>query len=118
MPTRLTRISATGSLLLALATGIGLGLWPCAYQGIEVEAQPAPGGAVQQRQLCATLIQADGVDVLGVLTLPVLLAGACVGGPALPTGCRSARHRRGRLATRRSAQRLTTNPAGQVRLGI
>ncbi len=75
MPTRLTRISATGSLLLALATGIGLGLWPCAYQGIEVEAQPAPGGAVQQRQLCATLIQADGVDVLGVLTLPVLLAG-------------------------------------------
>jgi hypothetical protein len=75
MPTRLTRISATASLLLALAVGVGLGLWPCAYQGIEVEAQPAPGGAVQQRQLCATLIQADGVDVLGVLTLPVLLAG-------------------------------------------
>ena len=91
MPTRLTRISATGSLLLALATGIGLGLWPCAYQGIEVEAQPAPGGAVQQRQLCATLIQADGVDVLGVLTLPVLLAG--VGLVAVRAG------RRGILAT-------------------
>jgi len=73
MPTRVTRISATASLLLTLAAGIGLVLWPCAYQG--VEAQPAPGGAVQQRQLCATLIQANGVDVLGVLTLPVLLAG-------------------------------------------
>jgi hypothetical protein len=75
MPTRVTRISATASLLLTLAAGIGLVLWPCAYQGVEVEAQPAPGGAVQQRQLCATLIQANGVDVLGVLTLPVLLAG-------------------------------------------
>ena len=77
MPTRVTRISATASLLPALATGLGLALWPlrCAYQGIEVEAQPAPGGAVQQRQLCATLIQANGVDVLGVLALPVLLAG-------------------------------------------
>jgi hypothetical protein len=73
MPTRLTRISVTASLLLALAAGVGLVLWPCAYQGIE--AQPAPGGAPQQRQLCATLIEANGVDVLGVLTLPVLLAG-------------------------------------------
>jgi hypothetical protein len=73
MPTRVTRISATASLLLTLAAGAGLVLWPCAYQG--VEAQPAPGGAVQQRQLCATLIQANGVDVLGVLALPVLLAG-------------------------------------------
>jgi hypothetical protein len=42
---------------------------------VEVEAQPAPGGAVHERQLCATLIQANGVDVLGVLALPVLLAG-------------------------------------------
>ena len=73
MPTRVTRISATTSLLLALAAGVGLVLWPCAYQG--VEAQPVPGGGVQQRQLCATLIQANGVDVLGVLALPVLLAG-------------------------------------------
>ncbi len=73
MPTRVTRISTTASLLLTLAAGVGLALWPCAYQG--VEAQPAPGGAVQQRQLCATLIQANGVDVRGVLALPVLLAG-------------------------------------------
>jgi hypothetical protein len=72
MPTRTTRISASASLLLALTAGLGLLLWPCAYQG--VEAQPAPG-AVQARQLCATLIQANGVDVLGVLALPVLLAG-------------------------------------------
>jgi hypothetical protein len=73
MPTRLTRISATASLLLALAAGLGLALWPCAYQG--VEAQPAPGGAVQARQLCATLIEANGLDALGVLALPVLLVG-------------------------------------------
>jgi hypothetical protein len=73
MPTRVTRISATASLLLALAAGVGLVLWPCAYQG--VEAQLAPGGAVEARQLCATLIEVDGVDVLGVLALPVLLAG-------------------------------------------
>ena len=73
MPTRVTRISATTSLLLAAAAGVGLALWPCAYQGLE--AQPSPGGAVQARQLCATLIEANGVDVLGVLALPVLLAG-------------------------------------------
>jgi hypothetical protein len=73
MPTRVARISATTSLLLALAAGFGLVLWPCAYQGVEVQAQPVPGGGVQQRQLCATLIQANGVDVLGVLALPVLL---------------------------------------------
>jgi hypothetical protein len=91
MPTRVTRISATASLLLALAAGVGLALWPCAYQGVEVEAQPAPGGAGQQRQLCATLIQANGVDVLGVLALPVLLAG--VGLVAVRAG------RRGILAT-------------------
>jgi hypothetical protein len=91
MPTRVTRISATTSLLLALAAGVGLLLWPCAYRGIEVGAQPAPGGAVQQRQLCATLIQANGVDVLGVLALPVLLAG--VGLVAVRAG------RRGILAT-------------------
>jgi hypothetical protein len=75
MPTWVTRISATTSLLLALGAGVGLVLWPCAYQGVEVEAQPAPGGTVHERQLCATLIQANGIDVLGVLALPVLLAG-------------------------------------------
>lgn len=89
MPTRVTRISATTSLLLALAVGVGLVLWPCAYQG--VEAQPVPGGGVRQRQLCATLIQANSVDVLGVLALPVLLAG--VGLVAVH------RRRRGVLAT-------------------
>jgi len=88
MPTRVTRISATTSLLLALAAGFGLVLWPCAYQGVEVQAQPVPGGGVQQRQLCATLIQANGVDVLA---LPVLLAG--VGLVVVRTG------RRGILAT-------------------
>jgi hypothetical protein len=73
MPTRMTRISVTTSLLLALAAGVGLALWPCAYQG--VEAQSTPGGAGQERQLCATLVEMNGVDVLGVLALPVLLAG-------------------------------------------
>jgi hypothetical protein len=86
MPTRVARISATTSLLLALAAGFGLVLWPCAYQGVEVQAQPVPGGGVQQRQLCATLIQANGVDVLGVLALPVLLAS--VGLVAVRTGRR------------------------------
>jgi hypothetical protein len=33
MPTRMTRINVTASLLLALAAGVGLALWPCAYQG-------------------------------------------------------------------------------------
>jgi hypothetical protein len=73
MPTRMTRISVTTSLLLALAAGVGLALWPCAYQGIE--AQSTPGGARQERQLCATLVEMNGVDVLAVLALPVLLAG-------------------------------------------
>jgi hypothetical protein len=50
-----------------------------------------PGGAGQPRQLCATLIQANGVDVLGVLAVPVLLAG--VGLVAVRAG------RRGILAT-------------------
>ena len=75
MATRLTRISATAGLLLALAAGVGLVLWPCADQGVEVQAPAAVGGAVQQRQVCATLVQANGVGVLGVLALPVLLAG-------------------------------------------
>ena len=71
MPTRMTRISVTASLLLALAAGVGLALWPCAYQG--VEAQSTPGGAGEERHLCATLVEMNGVDVLGVLALPVLL---------------------------------------------
>ena len=73
MPTPMTRLSVTTSLLLALAAGVGLALWPCAYEG--VEAQSTPGGAGQERQLCATLVEMNGVDVLGVLALPVLLAG-------------------------------------------
>jgi hypothetical protein len=71
--TRVTRISATASLLLALAAGVGLLLWPCAYEG--VEAQTAPGGAIVERRLCATVVDANGLDVLGVLAVPVLLAG-------------------------------------------
>ena len=63
----------TVGLLLALAAGVGLALWPCAYQG--VEAQSTPGGAGQERQQCATLVEMNGVVVLGVLALPVLLAG-------------------------------------------
>jgi len=73
MPSRMTRISVTTSLLLALAAGVGLALWPCAYQG--VEAQSTPGGVEEERQLCATLVEMNGVDVLAVLALPVLLAG-------------------------------------------
>ena len=73
MPTRVTRISALASLLLALAAGLWLALWPCAYQ--EAEQQAAPGGTVQQHQRCVSLIEANGVDVIGVAALPVLLAG-------------------------------------------
>jgi hypothetical protein len=50
--------------------GVGLPLWPCSYQGVE-----AAGGGGPERQLCASLIEANGVSVLGVLALPVLLAG-------------------------------------------
>jgi hypothetical protein len=70
MLTRVTRMGATWSLLLALAAGLGLVLWPCAYRGVE-----AVGGGGAERQLCASLIEANGVSVLGVLALPVLLAG-------------------------------------------
>jgi hypothetical protein len=38
MPTCVTRISATTSLLLALAAGVGLLLWPCTYRGIEAQS--------------------------------------------------------------------------------
>ena len=68
MGMRLSRVAAFGGLLLALAAGLGLALWPCAYQGIE-----ATGGAPEQ-QVCASVVQANGVGVLGVLALPVLLS--------------------------------------------
>jgi hypothetical protein len=67
---RVTGIGAICSLLLALAAGLGLALWPCAYQGVE-----AAGGGGTQRQLCASLVEANGMSVLGVLALPVLLPG-------------------------------------------
>ena len=67
---RVTRIGAICSLLLAVAAGVGLALWPCAYRGVE-----AVGGGGPERQLCASLVEANGVSVLGVLALPVLLAG-------------------------------------------
>jgi hypothetical protein len=73
MPTRLTRISATIAVLLALAAGLGLALWPCAYQGSVGES--GPGGELRERQVCATLVEANGAGALVVLALPVLLAG-------------------------------------------
>ena len=88
---RLTRVAAFGGLLLALAAGLGLALWPCAYQGIA-----ATGGANPEQQVCASVVQANGVGVLGVLALPVLLA---VVGLVAVRG----RHRRGGLATATSS---------------
>ena len=67
---RVTRMGAICSLLLAVAAGLGLALWPCAYRGVE-----AAGGGGPERQLCGSLVEANGVSVLGVLALPVLLAG-------------------------------------------
>jgi hypothetical protein len=66
---RLTRLAACGGLLLALAAGLGLALWPCAYQGVA-----ATGGATPEQPVCASMVQTNGVSVLGVLTLPALLA--------------------------------------------
>jgi hypothetical protein len=73
MPTRLTRISATVAVLLALAAALGLALWPCAYQGSVGES--GPGGTLQERQVCASLVEVNGAGALAVLALPVLLAG-------------------------------------------
>jgi hypothetical protein len=67
---RVTRISATGGLLLALAAGLAVGLWPCASQGVETSS-----GAAGERRFCASLVEADGAGVLAVLAVPVLLAG-------------------------------------------
>jgi len=73
MPTRLTRISATVAVLLALAAALGLALWPCAYRGSVGES--GPGGTLQERQVCASLVEVNGAGALAVLALPVLLAG-------------------------------------------
>jgi hypothetical protein len=89
MPTRLTRISAIVAVLLALAAALGLALWPCAYRGSVGES--GPGGTLQERQVCATLVEANGAGALAVLALPVLLAG--IGLLAVLAG------RRGLLAT-------------------
>jgi hypothetical protein len=67
---RVTRIGAICSLLLASAAGLGLAVWPCAYRGVE-----AAGGGGPERQFCESLVEANGMSVLGVLLLPVLLAG-------------------------------------------
>jgi hypothetical protein len=67
---RVTWIGAICSLLLASAAGLGLALWPCAYQGVE-----AAGGGAPERQFCESLVEANGISVLGVLAVPVLLAG-------------------------------------------
>ena len=67
---RVTWIGAICSLVLASAAGLGLALWPCAYQGVE-----SAGGGAPERQFCESLVEANGVSVLGLLALPVLLAG-------------------------------------------
>jgi LPXTG-motif cell wall-anchored protein len=67
---RVTRIGVICSLLLASAAGLGLALWRCAYRGVE-----AAGGGTPERQFCESLVEANGMTVLGVLILPVLLAG-------------------------------------------
>ena len=64
MPTRLTRISAAVAVLLALAAGLGLALWPCTYRGSVGES--GPGGALQERQVCATLVEVHGAGALVV----------------------------------------------------
>jgi hypothetical protein len=68
MPTRLTRISATVAVLLALAAALGLALWPCAYRGSAGES--GPGGTLQERQVCATLVEVNGAGALAVLVPP------------------------------------------------
>jgi hypothetical protein len=67
---RVTRVGAICSLLLTVAAGLGLALWPCAYRGVE-----SVGGGGLERQFCESLVEANGMSVLGVLALPVLLAG-------------------------------------------
>jgi thiol:disulfide interchange protein len=74
MPSRTTRISAAAGVVLALAAGLGLALWPCAYRGIEV--QSGVGTNVERREVCVSLVEQDGADVLGLLAVPVVLSGA------------------------------------------
>ena len=66
----MTRIGSSCSLLLAVAAGLGLALWPCAYQEVE-----ATSGVGVERQVCGSMVAVNGVGVLGVLAVPVLLAG-------------------------------------------
>jgi len=74
MPTRTTRVSATAGAVIALAAGLGLALWPCAYRGIEVRS--GVGSVVERRVVCVTLVKQDGAGVLGLLAVPVLLSAA------------------------------------------
>jgi hypothetical protein len=57
-------------LVLAVAAGLGLALWPCAYQEVE-----ATSGGGTERQVCGSMVAVNGVGVLGALAVPVLLAG-------------------------------------------
>ena len=66
----MTRIGSSCSLVLAVAAGLGLALWPCAYQEVE-----ATSGVGVERQVCGSMVAVNGVGVLGVLAVPVLLAG-------------------------------------------
>jgi MFS family permease len=70
MHSRVTRVGAIGSLVLALAAGVGLALWPCMYRGAAGSADGGP-----ERQFCASLVEVNGVWALAVLAFPVLLAG-------------------------------------------
>ncbi len=76
MPSRTTRVSATAGAVIALAAGLGLALWPCAYRGVEVRS--GVGTLVERRQVCVTLVEQDGPGVLGLLAVPVLLSAAGV----------------------------------------
>jgi hypothetical protein len=73
MRPNLSRTGAAAAVLLALLAAVALALWPCAYQGIE--AQDVTGGAAEQGRVCATMVEANGIGVIGVLAVPVLLAG-------------------------------------------
>jgi len=81
---RVTRMGAIGSLLLAVAAGLGLAV---CHQGVE-----AAGGGVPERQFCESLVEAHAMSVLGVLILPVLLgwcrAGCGEQASAPDPGCR------------------------------
>ena len=67
---RVTGIGAICSLLLALAAGLGTCPVALCLPGVE-----SAGGGAPERQFCESLVEANGVSVLGLLALPVLLAG-------------------------------------------